>query len=55
MEKINKTCFKLNGVFTHLFEKGKNAPPIFKPCLLDISRNRKRPSKVWKKPKIHHR
>ena len=41
----------LNGVFTHLFEKGKNAPPISKPCLLVISRNRKRPSKVWKTPK----
>jgi hypothetical protein len=27
-------------VFTHLFEKGKNAPPISKPCLLVISKKR---------------
>ena len=41
----------LNGVFTHLFEKGKNVPPISKPCLLVISRNRKKAFQGLKKPK----
>jgi hypothetical protein len=38
-------------VFTHPFEKGKNAPPISKPCLLVISRNRNKAFQGLKNPK----
>jgi hypothetical protein len=48
---IKKICFNLNGVLTHLFEKGKNAPPIFKPCLLVISRKRNKAFEGPKNPK----
>ena len=34
-----------------LFEKGKNAPPISKPCLLVISRNRNKAFQGLKNPK----
>ncbi len=38
-------------MFTHLFEKGKNAPPISKPCLLVISKKRNKAFQGLKTPK----
>jgi hypothetical protein len=42
--------YNLNGVFTNPFEKGKNAPPISKPCLLVFSRNRNKAFQGLKNP-----